>query len=72
MDKFCENCNNLLENDFEFCPYCSTPICEKAKKLENDKTINAQLIILASLLREVDDPKTLYTIDKLIKALSKK
>lgn len=72
MDKFCENCNNLLENDFEFCPYCSNPISDKAKKLENDKTINAQLIILATLLREVDDPKTLYTIDKLIKALSKK
>lgn len=72
MDKFCDNCNNLLEEDFEFCPYCSNPISDKAKKLENDKTINAQLVILATLLREVDDPKTLFSIDKLIKALSKK
>ena len=72
MERFCDNCNNLLEEDFEFCPYCSNPISDKAKKLENDKTINAQLVILANLLREVDDPKTLYSIDKLIKALSKK
>jgi len=70
--KTCENCNNVLENNFEFCPYCSTPISEKAKKLENDKTINAQLIMLANLIREIDDPKSLYTIDKMIKALSKK
>lgn len=72
MEKLCDNCNNLLEEDFEFCPYCSNPISDKAKKLENDKTINAQLVILATLLREVDDPKTLFSIDKLIKALSKK
>ena len=70
--KTCENCNNLLENNFEFCPYCSNPISDKAKLLENDKAINAQLIMLASLVREIDDPKALYTIDKMIKALSKK
>jgi len=72
MDKFCEICNNPLNQDFEFCPYCSNPISEKAKKLENDKSINAQLMILASLVREVEDPKTLYTLDKLIKSLGKK
>ena len=72
MEKICDNCNNLLENSFEFCPYCSNPISEKAKKLESDKTINAQLITLANLIREIDDPKALYAIDKMIKALSKK
>lgn len=70
--KTCDNCNNFLENSFEFCPYCSNPISDRAKKLENDKSINAQLIILANLIKNVDDPKTLYEIDKLIKALSKK
>lgn len=70
--KTCDNCNNILEESFEFCPYCSNPISEKAIKLENDKSINAQLIILANLIRNIDDAKALYEIDKLIKALSKK
>ena len=70
--KTCDNCNNILDASFEFCPYCSNPISDKAHKLEKDKTINAQLIMLATLIRNIDDPKALYEIDKMIKALSKK
>lgn len=72
MSKFCENCENIVNETFEFCPFCSSPLTEKAKKLENDKAINAQLVILASLIREIDDPKALYAIDNLIKKLSTK
>ena len=70
-NKICENCNNIISEKYEFCPYCSAPLTEKAKKLENQKAINAQLIMLANLIREVNDEKTLRILDKYIKTISK-
>ncbi len=71
MEKICDNCRNLVEEDFEFCPYCSNPLTDKAKELEDKKAINAQLVMLATLIKEVDDPKVLLALDKYIKLLNK-
>lgn len=67
----CENCNNEIKKGFNFCPICGAALTVSAEKLEKDKTINAQLVILANLIKEVDDTKTLYVIEKYIKKLSK-
>lgn len=69
MENYCVNCKNLLEEDFEFCPYCSTPTTKKAEELDKKKSINAQLELLINLLKEVDDEKTLKIINKYIRAL---
>jgi len=71
MQKNCENCEKLVEENFDFCPYCSAPLTEQAKKLEETKAINAQLIMLATLIKETSDPKTLLILDKYVKLLSK-
>ena len=67
----CENCENLVEDKFHFCPYCGAPLTVGAKKLEDEKIVNGQLIALANLIRTIEDPKSLYQIDKLIRKLSK-
>lgn len=71
-NKTCQTCNNLLIEDFEFCPYCGSPISKKALELENTKLVNSQLVMLANLIRNIEDPKSLYVIDKYIKKLSKR
>lgn len=71
MEKICDNCKNLLEKDFEFCPYCSNPITLGAKRLEEKKAVNAQLVLLFTMLKEANDEKTLKILDKYIKLLSK-
>ena len=71
MEKICDNCKNLLEKDFEFCPYCCNPITMDAKKLEEKKAVNAQLVLLLTMLKEANDEKTLKILDKYIKLLSK-
>ncbi|MBE5745800.1 MAG: hypothetical protein E7359_00725 [Clostridiales bacterium] len=70
-NKTCKICNSLVVEDFEFCPYCGAPITKKAQQLENTKTVNSQLVLLASLIRNIEDTKSLYVIDKFIKKLSK-
>lgn len=72
MDRICENCNKVLDNSFEFCPYCSNPLTESAKKLEETKEINSQLVLLVNLIKETKDPKTLLLLDKYVKMLKKK
>ena len=71
MEKFCENCNNLVEKDFEFCPFCSNPLTDKAKELEEKKSVNAQLILIATLIKETNDPETLLLLNKYVKLLKK-
>lgn len=70
-NKICENCNNILDSGFDFCPYCSAPITEKAEKLESQKAVNAQLVMLANLIREISDEKTLRILEKYIRTISK-
>lgn len=71
-NKLCNICNNLTNEDFEFCPYCGAPLTKKAEELENIKSVNAQLVVLANLIREIEDTKSLYIIDKYIKKISRK
>lgn len=71
MEKVCDNCKNLLEKDFEFCPYCSNPITEKAKELDEKRIVNAELVLLLTMLKEANDEKTLKILNKYIKLLSK-
>lgn len=71
-NKTCQTCNNLISEEFEFCPYCGSPISKKALELENTKLVNSQLVMLANLIRNIEDSKSLYVIDKYIKMLSKK
>ncbi len=72
MKKFCEECKNEINENFDFCPYCSLPQTETAKMLEEQKMINAQLVLIAGLVREIEDPKSLYILSNLAKKLSKR
>ena len=68
----CGNCENVLNENFEYCPYCGEPLTKKSKELEDIKTINAQLILLASLIKEIEDTKSLYVLEKYVKKLNKR
>lgn len=69
MKKVCEECKSDVENGFEFCPVCSAPLTETAKKLEEQKAINAQLVLVAKLMHEIDDEKTLKLLNEIAKKL---
>lgn len=64
MKKFCKECNNAIEENFEFCPYCGEAISEKAQKLEEQKSINANLILIANLMDKIEDRKTLKILNE--------
>lgn len=70
MDCICENCNKKIDKNFDFCPFCSNPISEKAKELDEQKAINAQLVLLANLVKNVEDPDTLLILENYIKMLN--
>lgn len=72
MKKICNECDNILEENFDFCPYCSEPISDRAKMLEKQKAINAQLVLIASLMKEVSDTKTLKLLNEYAKKLAQK
>lgn len=59
MKKFCTKCSHGLDENFHFCPYCGEAISEMAKKLDEQKEINAQLVLISSLMSEISDLKTL-------------
>lgn len=66
----CTFCEKELKEDFNFCPRCGEAISNSAKKLETTKTLNAQLLILATLVKELNDVESLKIVDKYIKNLS--
>ena len=72
MKKFCEVCNNELNENFDFCPFCGEAISEKAKELENQKIINAELVLIANLIKTTTDKKTLELLNKIAKTLAQK
>ncbi len=72
MKKICNECGNIMEENFDFCPYCSQPISDRAKMLEKQKAINAQLVLIASLMKEVSDTKTLKILNEYAKKLAQK
>ena len=52
--------------------YCyKDPITKKAKELDEKRTINAELVLLLTMLKEANDEKTLKILEKYIKLLSK-
>lgn len=70
MKKFCEECKSQIDDNFDFCPFCGKAISLKAQKLENQKMINANLVLIAKLIDETNDIKTLEILNKLAKKLS--
>lgn len=72
MKKFCKECGNLIEENFEFCPFCGEAITEKAEKLEEQKSINANLILIANLMDKIEDRKTLKILNEFATKLAQK
>ena len=72
MKKNCEECGNVVGENFDFCPFCSNPLSDRAKMLEQQKMINAQLVLIAQLVKEIEDPKTLCVLTSIAKKLCEK
>ncbi len=72
MKKFCEVCKSELNENFDFCPFCGEAISKKAKELENQKLINAELVLIANLIKTTTDKKTLELLNKIAKTLAQK
>ncbi len=69
MEK-CPYCNLEIEDDFNFCPYCSEPLTEKGKQVEHNKEKKAQLKLVVALTKAVNDEATLKILDQLTNKLS--
>ena len=62
---FCScGCSVLAENNY--CPECGKPLNEYAKKIEQNKLCNAQLLLLTKIIPKVDAPKTLAIVQKYV------
>ncbi len=70
MDK-CPFCNIEVEDEFNFCPYCSEPLTEKGRDVEHNKEKKAQLKLVAALTRTVEDETTLKLLGQITNKLSK-
>ena len=70
MDK-CPFCNLEVEDEFNFCPYCSEPLTEKGRDVEHNKEKKAQLKLVAALTRTVEDETTLKLLSQITNKLSK-
>ncbi|MGN1222707.1 MAG: zinc-ribbon domain-containing protein [Christensenellales bacterium] len=66
----CSNCNQELENNFEFCPYCGEAISEIAKDLETERETNTKLALIVELVKEIKDEKSLKTLEKFVKKIA--
>ncbi len=64
--KNCNFCNEQLEDNFLFCPYCGEAQNEQAQTLEIAKNKTAKLSVLAALANSVEDKKTLLLINGMI------
>lgn len=64
----CLNCKHEIY-EYDFCPYCGTPISELAKKVEIKKNTNIRLETLLKLVNLIDDDKTLNIIKELVNKL---
>ena len=69
-DMECKKCKNLIEKDFDFCPYCGVPASSRGIELDKARKLNAQLIALANLIKNIKNEESLYVIDKYIKSLT--
>ena len=72
MKKFCKECNYAIEENFEFCPFCGEPITELAQKLEEQKSINANLVFIANLMDKIEDKNTLKILNDYATKLAQK
>jgi len=72
MKKFCKECGCAIEENFEFCPFCGEAISEKAKKLEEQKSVNANLILIANLMDKIEDRKTLKVLNEIVTKLTQR
>lgn len=72
MEKICTECSQKVEENFNFCPHCGLALSEMAKKLDQQKTINAQLVLIASLMNETSDVKTLNLLKEWATKLARK
>ncbi len=70
MDK-CPFCNLEVEDEFNFCPYCSEPLTEKGKEVEHSKEKKAQLKLVTALARTISDEATLKILGQITDKLSK-
>jgi|GEM_PF-6211669 len=61
----CPTCAKVLQNDFNFCPYCGEAISELAKETLREQTKVSQLKLINLLTDKVKDQKTLELLEKL-------
>ncbi len=69
MEK-CPFCNQNIENEYNFCPYCGEALNDMAKKVEQDKDKKAQLKLITALANNVKDEQTLKLLSKITEKLS--
>ena len=50
MSKFCTNCDNELENDFEFCVNCGKEVNSNSNDVNNTNLVDKESKIAVGLL----------------------
>lgn len=68
----CKKCSNILNQDYNYCPYCSNPLTSDAILLEKKKLTNIRLETLLQLLTIIDDETSLNRIKVLIGTIESK
>lgn len=71
MDCIVCNCGTVVSSENNYCPNCGNPLNEYAKKIEQNKLCNAQLLLLTKIIPKVDDPKTLMILQKYVEQVKK-
>lgn len=66
---FCIICNELVDENMNFCPKCANPLNLNAFNLQQEKFRASNLQLLTVIAQNTKDEKTLQTIQKLIKKL---
>lgn len=67
----CKTCNNELEENYNFCPYCGTALTDSAKEMlkQRDCVVNLQLI--EKLTDCINDEQSLNILKKVADELKK-
>ncbi len=67
----CPACNQGINEEYHFCPYCGEPITKLSKEVGRRQDALAQLKLLAYLIDNVQDEKTLNLLENLINKCKK-
>ena len=71
MEKMiCSKCNQEVKEEYNFCPFCSAPLTDIAKRLENEKKQTTELALLVKLIDYIKDEKDMKLIKGFIEKIS--